>query len=532
MYKFTKLELFFHFSHITELESWLNNKLNSYPPKEELSSTSNKTSNERSGRIGPARIIFDLTDNNPLLNVSKDKLTIQSQNAFSTVKANVAVFKGKWMYEVQLHTEGVMQIGWCSTNCKFTQNSGVGDTQYSYGFDGSNQRIWHIQTDKYGPNWRSGDIFGICLDMDDGRIEYYRNGAGLGEAFKHIERGPGLALYPAVSIAFNESLTANFGGTPFRYPVIDYNPLQELSNSILHQTDCLLQFLNNISRIMSRYQTSKTYIQQSGSGVDLPPTENTVYLVLSSIIVEYFTPLLLNPYIIEDKIFNFIQHLCVINNDENKDSVINSGETNSTLDAFLTILWTHLELDDMKTFLNKLIYYLLSVYKEVPTNLEYKRQQIVISVLTSICYHNKTRKYLLEFKFFKRNWYLFDLLRDFQNFSFFLHFSLPVFLYIRPPDEKIIKQLFPDDHIWTDALDDERSKDLYFAAIDKLKLSTVELYELQKNLLITLLLNEENVNDDWCETPSSRKIFLSKFRNYILENSLDHRVSQSIFINQ
>lgn len=41
-----------------------------------------------------------------------------------------------------------MQIGWCSAKCKFTQDTGVGDTRNSYGLDGSKQRLWHVQTRK------------------------------------------------------------------------------------------------------------------------------------------------------------------------------------------------------------------------------------------------------------------------------------------------------------------------------------------------------------------------------------------------
>lgn len=53
------------------------------------------------GRLGQVKVVFaqDSSGNN-LLNISKDLLTIQSQSAFSTVKANCCVFKGKWMYEV------------------------------------------------------------------------------------------------------------------------------------------------------------------------------------------------------------------------------------------------------------------------------------------------------------------------------------------------------------------------------------------------------------------------------------------------
>lgn len=54
------------------------------------------------GRLGPTKVVFSLENNtnNNLLTISKDLLTVQSQSAFSTAKANCCVFKGKWMYEV------------------------------------------------------------------------------------------------------------------------------------------------------------------------------------------------------------------------------------------------------------------------------------------------------------------------------------------------------------------------------------------------------------------------------------------------
>lgn len=54
------------------------------------------------GRLGPSKVIFsvDPNDNNNQVKISKDQLTIQSQSAFCTLKANCCVFKGKWMYEV------------------------------------------------------------------------------------------------------------------------------------------------------------------------------------------------------------------------------------------------------------------------------------------------------------------------------------------------------------------------------------------------------------------------------------------------
>lgn len=128
--------------------------------------------------IAPSKTIVwdaDSGDNfSNLAKLSKDRLSITSSTAFSTLKANACIIGGKYMYEVQLKSKGVMQIGFCSAKCQFTQDTGVGDTKYSYGLDGSKKRLWHVYTKNYGPYWRSGDIFGVCLDMDKGTIEFYR----------------------------------------------------------------------------------------------------------------------------------------------------------------------------------------------------------------------------------------------------------------------------------------------------------------------------------------------------------------------
>jgi Kip1 ubiquitination-promoting complex protein 1 len=252
------------------------------------------------------------TENDNTVKISKDHLTLQSQSAFSTVRANSCVFGGKWMYEVQLRSKGVMQIGFCSHTCKFTQDTGVGDTRHSYGLDGSKQRIWHVYTKKYGPYWRSGDIFGVCVDLDEGVVEYYRNGVSLGEAFKNLERGPGLALYPAVSLAYNDSLTANFGGSPFKHPIKIYKSFQEAPLNMLFKADCLLQYLVNLARVISRHKPASAYNGTSTSAGTDSVSNETVFMLIGSMLVEKCAPLLTNSYVVEDKVFSYIRSMCVL----------------------------------------------------------------------------------------------------------------------------------------------------------------------------------------------------------------------------
>lgn len=433
-------------------------------------------------------VVWDVESTDNLTNVvkiSKDRLTLVSQSAFSTLKANACIFAGRCMYEVQLKSKGVMQIGFCSSQCKFTQDTGVGDTKHSYGLDGSKKRLWHVYTKNYGPYWRSGDVLGICLDMDKGTIEYYRNGVALGLAFDDIERGPGMALFPAVSLAFNDSLTANFGGSPFRYPVAGYKPLQNPPYKLLNQADYLLEYLVNIARLISSNQ--KNPVPESTSEISI----DSFSLLIASIVVEHIVPLMLNSYIVEAKVIRIVKNLCVLKS--TSDSLIQPGEPGSTLEAFLSLLWTNMEESEIKVFLKRLLNYLSSTFKETPTDLEYENQRKIIVILTCLCNHVETRKYFLEHKFFKKN-------------------CLPLFLYIKPPDESTLELLLPDDSIWTEGLGGDKS--VYLEACGKLKSYTSILYHLQKKLILTLLNNTDGCHN----TPSSRKIFMNRFRTFTLEN--------------
>lgn len=319
-----------------------------------------------------------------------------------------------------------MQIGYCSSKCTFTQDTGVGDTKNSYGFDGSKQRIWHVHTRKYGPYWRSGDVFGVCLDMDEGKIEYYRNGVSLGVAFDDVARGLGIALFPAASLAFDDSLTANFGGSPFRHPVEGYNPLQISPVVKLAKAEFLLNHLVNVARVISTNRPQKLRSNKDVSA-------DTTYALLASILINEMATILCNNYVIEEKVFRHVKGMCIIRTNIDSNNVIYPGMPESTLGTFLSLLW-NFQGDIMKCFLSKFVKFLSSMYREVsylnisfqtnkmfpkqfrhkfknesfsllqtPVDLNYEKQRIVIVVLTCICNHPATRKYLMEYKFFNKN---------------------------------------------------------------------------------------------------------------------------------
>jgi len=95
--------------------------------------------------------------------------------------------KKRLYYEVILDTGGVAQVGWAQMG-KFTPNSsngdGVGDDNYSWGFDGSRrQKFFGGSSFEYGLNWKHGDCVGCLFDGLSGTISYLLNGKDMGVAY-------------------------------------------------------------------------------------------------------------------------------------------------------------------------------------------------------------------------------------------------------------------------------------------------------------------------------------------------------------
>lgn len=65
------------------------------------------------------------------------------------------------------------------------------------------------------------------------------------------------------------------------------------------------------------------------------------------------------------------------------------------------------------------------------------------------------------------------------------------------------------------------SKDTYLAGCKRLSACTDALYTLQKHLMEKLLDNDDATGGE--VSPTSRKIFMNKLRQYVIENSVEHR---------
>jgi hypothetical protein len=65
---------------------------------------------------------------------------------FASCRASIGVNrKGRFAFEFELMSSGIVQIGWSSDQCKLDpfMGQGVGDDYESYGFDGFRMKFWH-----------------------------------------------------------------------------------------------------------------------------------------------------------------------------------------------------------------------------------------------------------------------------------------------------------------------------------------------------------------------------------------------------
>ncbi|XP_015440142.1 PREDICTED: LOW QUALITY PROTEIN: E3 ubiquitin-protein ligase RNF123-like [Dufourea novaeangliae] len=439
---------------------------------------------ERVGRLGPKLVRFGTSILTGLCIISPDRLSINSKSNFSTLKANTAVYKGKWLYELQLGSQGVMQVGWSTVNCQFNKESGVvimcfsGDTINSYAYDGNRVKKWNVATYKYGESWLTGDIIGCALDMDDGTIDFYRNGKSLGTAFDNISMGAGFAYFPTVSLALRESLTANFGSTPMRYPVAGYEPLQAAPKKQIAEATYLFKwFLRIIELINTEQNLEKQRILR-----DENMSVSIFLTCLSRSVLKHIGPLITIPYITEYIMVPFLQQLSESRIDSAQDSV-----HQSMLLTCLDLLWTFLEEHEMKAFLESTVLYLLSIFKHVSLSLEYPDQRKSLLLLIKICQHTSTRQYLLQHLLFNR-----------VRFADFMD--------IKPLDQGGLTEVV--EKVWWEKNPEDSTS--YLDACEKIKAAISEIETVQMELLVTFLDNSDG-NE---KRPTSRTIFLRKFKRF------------------
>ncbi|CAK4109598.1 unnamed protein product [Aphanomyces euteiches] len=112
-------------------------------------------------------------------------------------------------YEVELLTDGVIQLGWADAS--FEADDEEGDAKWTNGVSAT-----------FGSKWVAGDIIGCCVDIDAGTIGFARNGVEMGVAFTDVrpsEKSESTygGLFPAFSLEAKERIRINIGDHTFAF---------------------------------------------------------------------------------------------------------------------------------------------------------------------------------------------------------------------------------------------------------------------------------------------------------------------------
>lgn len=164
---------------------------------------------------------------------------IASSSFTSVVSADIQIRGGKWYYEVECGSSGLMQIGWALSSFSGHGGSGVGDDTVSWAFDGYRQRTWPSDgRNGQWARWRTGSIVGCAADFDAGVLMFSLDGsfdAPMGKM--NVSRVPSLSgstfVTPAASLSSQQRLKFVFTGSKLRHaPPEGYRPVGELLNGM------------------------------------------------------------------------------------------------------------------------------------------------------------------------------------------------------------------------------------------------------------------------------------------------------------
>lgn len=113
---------------------------------------------------------------------------------------------GKFYHEVKLGAiapSRCVQLGWLTD--RFTEGpfdgEGVGDDEHGWAVDGLHHKKWHNgeESAPWFRDWMAGDVIGLAIDIDGGRMQFSLNGAWEEDAEMSFQSS-NCSLFPAVSM--------------------------------------------------------------------------------------------------------------------------------------------------------------------------------------------------------------------------------------------------------------------------------------------------------------------------------------------
>jgi len=151
---------------------------------------------------------LDVTaDDEPTL--SEGNLKAVADGAFHQQRSTFYLTTGKWFWEFKPTTVGdTMQGGVVGSN--YAGGSGL-----RRNYDSNGKKYTDGSSSSYGATYSANDIISVALDLDNGTLIFYKNGASQGTAYTDMLSAIGQDGWTPDVIIYNSTVEMNFGSPPY-----------------------------------------------------------------------------------------------------------------------------------------------------------------------------------------------------------------------------------------------------------------------------------------------------------------------------
>jgi len=197
--------------------------------KKGSSSVSKKRRRDDEGEYTREKVKLSKELSESKITISEDGLEAKGHKGYRLCLANYSMPPGTFYYEVFVGGTGAMRIGWATLDANI--ESPCGTDHFGYAYASATGDKFHVsKSQAYGESYGAGDTIGVLIrlpgnrtksgqkkflkQMADSKIEFFKNGKSMGEAFSNVQAGN---YYPAVSLYGNAKARFTFG-PDFKYP--------------------------------------------------------------------------------------------------------------------------------------------------------------------------------------------------------------------------------------------------------------------------------------------------------------------------
>lgn len=183
-----------------------------------------------SRRRSSSQLEFDPTRKGPNVLLTNNNKRVRTNNG-DAVLGTIGHSTGKWYFEVKFIqaelssgvTYPLVGIGNYNTNLHWPWLNGTEEIMYYCSGSNVSQILYGASKPRfsYGVFSGIGDVVGVALDMDNRKLQFYRNGVAMG-ILNIGDYIPGAIFYPLVSSAAGgggDSVVDGLFGTDLIYPV-------------------------------------------------------------------------------------------------------------------------------------------------------------------------------------------------------------------------------------------------------------------------------------------------------------------------